>query len=134
MVSSVSSTAIGVAEKVEEKEESRLIDDIAANSQPQWVDPPKPSKSRGGWHGRRHVSSSPHAPLGPPDGLEERLGSQLVFSVNELAELANRSPATIFRLLRLGLLEHIQVGGSRCFTRAIVLDFLRRGTRKSEAA
>ena len=90
----------------------------------------KPEKNRGGWHGRRHVGSTPHS----PDGLEEQLGSQLIFSVNELADRANRSPATIFRLLRLGQLPFVQVGGSRVFTRAIVLDFLRRGTRKSSAS
>jgi hypothetical protein len=87
----------------------------------------KLEKNRGGWHGRRHIGASLHS----PDGLEERLGSQLVFSVNELAELASRSPATIFRLLRLKQLPFIQVSGSRCFTRAVVLDFLRYRTRKS---
>lgn len=130
----ISSFAIAAADGIQPAEKPRAIDKIAEKSQAQSDNPPKPSEKRSGWHGRRHVSSSPHAPRGPPDGLEERLGSQLVFSVNELAELANRSPATIFRLLRLGLLEHIRVGGSRCFTRAIVLDFLRHGTRRSDAA
>jgi hypothetical protein len=68
------------------------------------------------------------------DDLDERIGPKLLFSISELAMLADRSPATIFRLLRLGLLPFVQVGGSRCITRAIVLDFLRRGTPESNAA
>ena len=102
----------------------------AAYSKP--ADPVKPAKNSGSWHGRR-LSSSPHFPRESPDGLEEQLGDQAIFSVNELAKLANRSAPTVFRLLRLGQLSFVQVGGSRCFTRAIVLDFLRRGTRKSGA-
>ncbi len=78
------------------------------------------------------AASSPREP--PADDLEERIGNKLVFSIAELAELADRSPATIFRLLRLGLLSSIRIGGYRRFTRATVLDFLRHGTRSTEAA
>ena len=133
MVSSVSSVAIAAAEGVDLKEKSRLIDKIAANSQPD-SDPAEPSRKRSGTHSRQHVGASSHAPRGPPDDLEERIGSKNFYSINELAVLADRSPATIFRLLRLGLLPFVPVGGSRCFTRAIVLDFLRHGTRNSAAA
>jgi excisionase family DNA binding protein len=105
----------------------------AASSHLKSADPVKPSRVRGGWHGRERLGSSPHFPRESPDGLEEQLGDQAIFSVKELADLANRSAPTIFRLLRLGQLSFVQVGGSRCFTRAIVLDFLRHGTRKSGA-
>ena len=74
---------------------------------------------------------APQSPRGPPvdDDLEERLGDQLHFSIDELAKLSDRSAATIFRYLRLGLLPCIRVGGYRRFTRAVALDFLRYGTR-----
>lgn len=130
----VSSIAIAAAEGVELMEKPRLVDEIAASSQPKNDELAKPSKNHGGQRGRQHAEVSSHAPRGPPDDLEERIGSKLFYSINELAMLADRSPATIFRLLRLGQLPFVQVGGSRCFTRAIVLDFLRRGTRRSEAA
>ena len=120
----VSNIAIAAAKGAGPKKRPRPV---VADSQP--AAPAKPERNRGAWHGRRHIGASPHS----PDGLEEQLGSQLIFSVNELADRANRSPATVFRLLRLGQLSFVQVGGSRCFTRAIVLDFLRRGTRKSGA-
>jgi excisionase family DNA binding protein len=81
----------------------------------------RPPTKRGGALSRQRASA--------PDDLEERIGSKLIFSINELAALADRSPATIFRLLRLGQLPFVQIGGSRCFTRAAVLNFLRRGTQ-----
>jgi hypothetical protein len=126
----VSSIAIAAAQGVELKEKPRLIDKIAASSQHKsdLAESPKEPLS----HPRRG-GNRPH-PRGPPDDLEERIGGKLIFSINEVAALADRSPATIFRLLRLGLLPCIQVSGSRCFTRAMVLDFLRRGTRNTEAA
>lgn len=127
----VSSIAMAAAEGFEPEEKPRRIDAIAASSQPKRDDPAKPSKDRGSWRGRRHTAASPHAPRGPPDDLEERIGSKLFYSISELAALADRSPATVFRLLRLGQLPFVQVGGSRCFTRAIVLDFLRRGTQRA---
>ena len=74
---------------------------------------------------------APQSPRGPPDDdLEERIGDKLLFSINDLAELADKSPASIFRYLRLGLLSCVTVGGYRHFTRAAVLDFLRNGTRE----
>jgi excisionase family DNA binding protein len=94
----VSSIAIATAEGFEPEEKPRLIDVPRGRRRP------------------------------PPDDLEERIGSKNFYTINELAALADRSPATIFRLLRLGLLPFVQVGGRRLFSRAIVLDFLRRGT------
>jgi hypothetical protein len=115
------------AEGVEPEERPRLIDNIAAESQPE-SEPAKPPGKHGKPLNRQRASESPHSPRSPPDGLEQLIGSKLIFSINDLAQLADRSPATIFRLLRLGLLPCIQVSGSRCFTRAMVLDFLRNGT------
>jgi hypothetical protein len=124
----VSSIAIAAAEGFEPEEKPRVIDEIAADSQPQSGPAKLPSKySRP--LSRQRASGSPHAPRGPPDDdLEERIGSKNFYSINELAKLSDRSPATIFRLLRLGLLPCVRVGGCRCFTRAVVLDFLRNGT------
>jgi excisionase family DNA binding protein len=106
-----------------------VIDEIAAASQPAGKPESRP-KSYGGDTRRFRASVVPQSPRGPPidDDLEERLGDKLLFSINELADLTDRSPATIFRLLRLGQLQSVQVGGVRRFTRATVLDFLRRGT------
>ena|ERR1700722_18871345 len=129
----VSSIAIAAAEGVDLKEKPRLIDKLSANSQ-QSSGPADPSREPDAPRSRPRRGSTPHAPRGPLDDLEQRIGSKLIFSINELAALADRSPATIFRLLRLGLLPFVPVGGSRCFTRAIVLDFLRRGTRRPEVA
>jgi hypothetical protein len=128
----VSIIASNTAEGLEPKEKPRLNDEIAAAAQrkcdvsgPSRAQPPRDLPRR---------SETPRTPRGYADDLEERIGPKLIFSINELAKLADRSPATIFRLLRLGLLPFVTVGGSRCFTRAIVLDFLRQGTRRSEAA
>jgi hypothetical protein len=110
----ISSIAIAAAEGFERGQKLPLTDEIAAKS----GDAPRD---------RQHRGRTP-----PPDDLEERIGSKLIFSINELAALADRSPATIFRLLRLGLLPFVWVGSSRCFTRAVVLNFLRHGTRRSE--
>jgi hypothetical protein len=124
-----SSIAIAAADGVEPEERSRLVDKIAEDSQPKRELLAKPSKERAGAHSRRHASVSSHAPRGPPDDdLEERIGSKLIFTVTDLAALADRSAATIFRLMRLGSLPYVQLGGSRCFTRATVLNFLRHGT------
>ena len=124
----VSSIAIATAEGFEPEEKRLLIDEIAADSQHE-RDRGKPIKERLRSRDRQGAAASPHAPRGPPDDLEVRIGSKLIFSINELAALADKSPATIFRLLRLGQLPFVQVGGSRCFTRAAVLNFLRRGTQ-----
>ena len=128
----VSIIASNTAEGFEPEEKPRLIDEIAATAQrncglsePSRAHPPRDLRRRG---------ETPRTPRVYADDLEERIGPKLIFSINELAKLADRSPATIFRLLRLGLLPFVPVGGSRCFTRAIVLDFLRQGTRRSEAA
>ena len=116
------------AEGFEPKKKSRLIDEIAENSQPE-SEPEQVPNNYGGDTRRFRASVAPQSPRGPPaDDLEERIGPKLVFSIAELAELADRSPATIFRLLRLGLLPCIRIGGYRRFTRATVLDFLRHGT------
>jgi hypothetical protein len=128
----VSSIAIVAAEGFEPEEKPRLIDEIAANSQPVSKPPPK---NYGGDTRRFRASVAPQSPRGPPhDDLEERLGDKLLFSVNDLAELASKSPASIFRYLRLGMLSCITVGGCRHFTRSAVLRFLRYGTRGPEAA
>jgi hypothetical protein len=124
----ISSILIAAAEGFEPEEKARLIDKIAADSQ-QDRDRGKPTKGRGRSRDRQSPGASPHAPRGPSDDLEARIGPKLIFSINELAALADRSPATVFRLLRLGRLPFIHVGGSRCFTRAVVLNFLRRGTQ-----
>jgi hypothetical protein len=130
----VSSTAITAAQGFQPKEKPRLIDDIAEKSQPERDDPAKPSKAHDAPLGRPRRAGTPHAPRGPPDDdLDERIGPKLIFSISDLARLADRSPATIFRLLRLAQLDCVQVSGSRCFTRAIVLDFLRNGSRRSAA-
>jgi excisionase family DNA binding protein len=117
MVSSI----VIAAEGFEPEEKRWLIDEIAADSQ-QERDHDKPTRK----HGRLRTGASLHD---PSDDLEARIGPKLIFSINELAALADKSPATIFRLLRLGQLPFVQVGGSRCFTRAAVLNFLRRGTQ-----
>jgi Helix-turn-helix domain len=119
----VSHIAIAAAEGFEPEEKPRLI---AANSQPE-SEPGQVPKNYGG--DTRRFRAPPQPRRGPPDDdLEERIGLKLVYSINELAELADRSPATIFRLLRLGQLPSIRIGGYRRFTRKMVLDFLRQGT------
>ena len=130
----VSSVAIVAADGFEPKEKPRVVDEIAANSQAA-SGPGQPPKNYGGDTRRFRASVAPQSPRGPPDDdLEERLGDKLLFSVNELAELVGKSPASIFRYLRLGQLSCITVGGYRHFTRAAVLRFLRYGTQGSEAA
>jgi hypothetical protein len=124
----VSSISIAASEGFEPQEKLPLIDEIAPDSQ-QERDRGKPTKERGRSRDRQGPGASPHAPRGSADDLEARIGPKLIFSINELAALADRSPATIFRLLRVSQLPFIQVGGSRCFTRAVVLNFLRRGTQ-----
>lgn len=127
----VSIIASNIAEGFEPEKKPRLIDEIAANQQNCGLS--EPSRERDPPRDRPRRGGTPRTPRVDADDLEERIGSKLIFSINELAKLADRSPATIFRLLRLGLLPFVPVGGSRCFTRAIVLDFLRRGTRRSAA-
>jgi excisionase family DNA binding protein len=124
----VSHIAIAAAEGFKPKTKPRRIDEIAQNSQPKSESEQVPN-NYGGDTRRFRASIAPQSPRGPPDDdLEERIGPKLVFSIAELAELADRSQATIFRLLRLGLLPSIRIGGYRRFTRATVLDFLRYGT------
>ena len=93
-------------------------------------------KNYGGDTRRFRASTAPQPLRIPPDDddLEDRIGDKLLYSIKDLAELSDRSPATIFRYLRLGQLQCIQSGGIRRFTRAAVLDFLRNGTRRTEAA
>jgi hypothetical protein len=130
----VSSFTIATAESFEPEDWPRLVDKIIADSQPISSKPEEPSTRRGGPRPIR-ASVAPQSPRGPPDDdLEERLGKQLHFSINELADLSDRSAATIFRYLRLGLLPSIRIGGYRRFTRAVVLDFLRCGTRGPDVA
>jgi hypothetical protein len=130
----VSSIAIAVADGFEPDEKPRLTDKIAANSQPGgWPgsEPEKrPRKDYGGDTRRFRPSVAPPAPRGPPvdDDLEERIGDKLLFSINELAALTGKSPATNFRYLRLGQLSCVTIGGFRHFTRSTVLRFLRYGT------
>jgi hypothetical protein len=65
------------------------------------------------------------------DGLEQLIGPKALFSIAEFAELINRSGATVWRLLRLGHVEAVEVGGIQSITRAEVLRFLRHGNRKA---
>jgi hypothetical protein len=130
----ISRIAMAAAGGVELEDKPRLIDQIVADSN-EGESPEESATKRGGSMRRRRAASSPQAPRGPPgDDLETVLGDQVIFSIADLAKFARRSPATIFRLLRLGQLDCVQISGSRVFTRAIVLDFLRNGTRSSEAA
>jgi hypothetical protein len=130
----VSSIAIVAAEGFEPEEKPRRIDEIAASSQ-RGSEPKQLLKNYGGDTRRFRASVAPKSPRGPPDDdLEERLGPKLLFTVNDLAELAGKSPASIFRYLRLGQLSCITVGGYRHFTRSAVLNFLRNGTRDSKVA
>jgi hypothetical protein len=86
----VSSIAIAAAESFEPEEKPRLVDEIAASSQPKSADQAKPSKNRGGAHNRQRLAASPHAPRGPSDDLEERIGPKLLYSIAELARKAAR--------------------------------------------
>jgi excisionase family DNA binding protein len=126
----VSVFAIAAADGLEPEDRPRLVDKIIADSQPVGSEPAR--KRFGGGRPFR-ASVAPQSPRGPPvdDDLEERLGKKLHFSIGELADLAGKSPATIFRYLRLGQLPYIRVGGHRRFTRAVVLDFLRNGMRRA---
>jgi hypothetical protein len=65
----------------------------------------------------------------PDDGLEQLIGSKAQFSISEFADLIDRSDATVWRLIRLGQLETIKVGGSQRITRGETLRFLRHGSR-----
>jgi hypothetical protein len=123
----VSSFAIAAADGLEPEDRPRLVDKIIADSQPVGSEPEKRKRFGGGRPFRASVA--PQSPRGSPvdDDLEERLGKKVHFSIGELADLAGKSPATVFRNLRLGQLPWIRVGGHRRFTRAVVLDFLRNG-------
>jgi excisionase family DNA binding protein len=127
----ISGRALAAAEGLVEEKKPRVIDQIATASQPSEGDLPDLARKRINPPSRQHPSATPR---GPPDDLEKLIGSQLVFTVAEMASLVDRSQATIYRLLRLGLLDFVQIGGSRMFTRAIVLDFLRNGISRSRAA
>jgi hypothetical protein len=130
----VSVFAIATADGLEPEDRPRRVDKIIADSQAgSWPgsEPQKSQERRGGVRPVR-AATAPQSPGGPPvDDLEERLGAQLHFSIGELAKLASKSPATIFRYLRLGQLSCIRIGGHRRFTRAVVLDFLRNGMREA---
>ena len=123
----VSSFVIAAAEGFEPEDRPRVVDKIVANSQFVASEPEKPSRKRFGGGRPFCAAAAPQSPRGPPvdDDLEEGLEDKLHFSINELADLAGKSPATIFRYLRLGQMPCIRVGGHRQFTRAVVLDFLR---------
>lgn len=126
----VSHIAIAASEGFEPDEKPRRVDEIADNSQSASDPGPAPKNYAGDT--RCFRSPAANLPRGPPDDdLEGRLGDQLHFSIDELAKLSDRSAATIFRYLRLGLLPCIRVGGYRRFTRAVVLDFLRNGMREA---
>jgi hypothetical protein len=129
----VSSFAIAAAEGFQPEDRPRLVDKIVADSQFVASEPEKPSRQRFGGGRPFRAATAPQSPRGPPidDDLEERLEDKLHFSITELAKLASKSPATIFRYLRLGQLSCIRIGGHRRFTRAVVLDFLRNGTREA---
>jgi hypothetical protein len=125
----VSSIAMAITDGFEPNEKPRQVDRIVADSQQPVSRPGKPLAKRAGGARPIRASVAPQSPRGlPNDDLEERLGDQLHFSIDELAKLSDRSAATIFRYLRLGLLSCIRVGDYRRFTRTVVLDFLRRGT------
>ena len=87
----VSSIAIAAAEGFEPEEKRLLIDEIAADSQHE-RDRGKPIKERLRSRDRQGAAASPHAPRGPPDDLEVRIGSKLIFSINELAAPTSRRP------------------------------------------
>jgi hypothetical protein len=61
------------------------------------------------------------------DGLEQLIGPKTLFPIVEFAKLIDRSPATVWRLLRMEELEAVQIGGSKCITRGEALRFLRQG-------
>ncbi len=129
----VSNIAIAAAEGLEPDEKPRRVDEIADNSEAASDPGPVPKNYAGDT--RRFRSPAAKRPRGPPDDdLEQRIGSKLLFTINEVAELSGKSPASIFRYLRLGQLTSVTVGGYRHFTRAAVLNFLRYGTRGIEAA
>ena len=129
----VSSFVIAAADICEPEDRPRLVDKIISDSQLVASEPENPSRQRFGGGRPFRTAAAPQSPRGPPvdDDLEERLEDKLHFSITELAKLASKSPATIFRYLRLGQLSCIRIGGHRRFTRAVVLDFLRNGTREA---
>jgi hypothetical protein len=131
----VSSIAIVTAEGFEPDEKPRVVDEIAAASEPAGK-PENRFKGYGGDTRRFRAASAPQSPRGPPvdDDLEERLGDKLLFTINDLAGLSGKSPASIFRYLRLGMLSCVTVGGCRHFTRSAVLRFLRCGTQDAKVA
>jgi hypothetical protein len=63
------------------------------------------------------------------DGLEQLIGPKAQLSIEEFANLINRSGATVWRLLRLGHLDAVTVGGVQRITRGEALRFLRYGNR-----
>jgi hypothetical protein len=103
---------------------NRSIDQIGGSPQGEQ----ESAKPRGVPLENRPFSVPTRAPRGPPaDGLEDILGRQTQFSISEFAALINRSPATVWRLLRLGQLSAVRVGGSLAITRGEALRFLRYG-------
>jgi hypothetical protein len=131
MYEEVMTSSFAIAAEPEDR--PRVVDKIIADSQPVGGELEKPLRRRFGGGRPYRPARAPQAPRGPPvdDDLEERLEGKLHFSINELAKLADKSPATVFRYLRLGQLPCIRVGGHRRFTRAVVLDFLRNGMRSA---
>jgi hypothetical protein len=63
------------------------------------------------------------------DGLEQLIGPKTLFSIEEFANLIDRSPATVWRLLRMKELTAVPIGGSKCIPRGEALRFLRHGGR-----
>ena len=65
----------------------------------------------------------------PDDGLEQLLGSKATFSISEFGVVIDRSPASVWRYIRLDQLATIRVGGSQRITRGEAIRFLRHGGR-----
>ena len=125
----VSSFVIAAAEGFEPEDRPRVVDKIVAELQFVASEPEKPSRSALA----AVVLSAPlrrESPRGPPvdDDLEERLEDKRHFSINELADLAGKSPATIFRSAARSDAVHSRRRSSP-IPPAVVLDFLRNGMR-----
>jgi hypothetical protein len=65
--------------------------------------------------------------LSHDDGLEQLIGPKALFSIEEFADLIDRFPATVWRLLRMKELTAVQVGGSKRIPRGETLRYLREG-------
>ena len=114
MVSSI--TFMAVTDGFEPNEKPRQVDlqdrcGFAAACQQTW-EAPGEARRRRCYYSRLRRAAVASRRL--PNDLGQ-LGDQLHFSIDELAKLSDRSAATIFRYLRLGLLSCIRVGGYRRF-------------------